>query len=312
MLKKVFWLLVILLISLSAYLAADIVIVYLKKLCTVPPRAALFVPAKEETFEPLKKGRDYYRIISHRDLFRVSLEEEEKTVSMEEEMEKVAPLTDLKLKLLGTMIGKGVEPYAIIKDLKTQRQDLYRVGDKVGPAELIKIYRHKVILRREGAEEMLIAFENFEITQDKESADYTEKPTISKSYPNIIKQTPRERYSEIGKKIAPNHWVLKRNEVEGVIENATQLLTQVRIIPHFKAGDINQPDGFQVANIIPRSLFDKMGLRSGDIIKSVNGEAITNPEKAFEAYQRLKNESRINVIVNRNNQELNLTYDISE
>jgi type II secretory pathway component PulC len=55
-----------------------------------------------------------------------------------------------------------------------------------------------------------------------------------------------------------------------------------------------------------------MGLRNGDIIKSVNRQAVDSPEKAFEAYQKFKNESQIEVVVRRNNNDLTLRYDINQ
>ncbi len=55
-----------------------------------------------------------------------------------------------------------------------------------------------------------------------------------------------------------------------------------------------------------------MGLRNGDIIKSVNKQPVDNPEKAFEAYQKLKEESQIEVVVRRNNKDVTLRFDIND
>jgi general secretion pathway protein C len=156
-----------------------------------------------------------------------------------------------------------------------------------------------------GVEEMLVAFEKMDLFPDTELSD-TGEPSDENSSAGSSPPT------KLGKKVGQNHWILNRGDVQEVINNSSQLLTQVRIIPHFQKGNINDPDGFQVANIRPRSFFDTMGLRNGDIIKSVNKQPVDNPEKAFEAYQKLKEESQIEVVVRRNNKDVTLRYDIND
>lgn len=312
MLKKINWLIILLLIAVCAYLGAEAFSFYLKRIWDVAPKAFLTISDKQGNEKSRGRDAEFYKIISSRDLF--SLNPPEKESTKEGEVQKNVPLTELKLKLLGTMVGRGVAPYAIIKDLKTRSQDIYRVGDSIGPAEVTNIYRNRVILKHNGAEEMLIAFESLEeITGEREQADQQEQVAETHSAPSISpRKTPRDEYARIGEKIAQNHWVVKRSDVQDIVNNASQLLTQIRIIPHFQGGDLNNPDGFQVANIVPRTFFDKMGLKSGDIIKSVNGESVNSPESAFEAYQRLKNESRIQVNLIRAGKEVNLKYDIND
>lgn len=305
MAKKSFWVLIFLLATLSAYLAADLISVHLKTVLDVAPTNFHTPPQGEKSSPKNGNLKKYYKIIAQRDLFQLQPSKKNGLQEKEEEEEKVAPITDLKLKLLGTMMGKGIMPFAIILDKKTKKQNLYTEGDEIGPALILKIYRQKVILEHEGVEEMLLAFEEMDSLLDttlelsEESAD-KKQPTSTK--------LP----TKLGKKIGQNHWILNRGEVQDVINNSSQLLTQVRIIPHFEKGNIEQPDGFQVANIRPRSFFDTMGLRNGDIIKSVNREPVDNPEKAFEAYQKFKKESQIEVVVLRNNKEVTLQYDVND
>jgi len=306
MFKKVFWILIFLILTFTAYLAADLAILHFKTFLDVPRTNHVASPKTETNDKRGKNRRQYYEIISQRDLFQIQpAKGEAKKTKEEEEEEKVAPITQLRLKLLGTMIGRGIIPFAIILDERSRQQDLYTEGDQIGPAQLIKIYRHKVILLHDGNEEMLLAFDQLDAALDASLAvndpSSADQQTESATLP-----------TRIGKKIGTNHWAIGRDEVQDVITNSSQLLTQVRIIPHFAQGRMDEPDGFQVANIKPRSFFDMMGLRNGDVIKSVNREPIDNPEKAFEAYQKFKQESQIEVIVLRNNREMTLKYDIND
>lgn len=303
MAKKSFWILIFLLATFSAYLTADLVSLNLKTILDVPPIAYSTPYKRTKETEQNKNLEQYYKIITQRDLFQIQASKNDEI--QEKEEEKVVPVTALNLELLGTMIGKGIVPFAIILDNRTRNQDLYTEGDAIGPAKVKRIYRNKVILDNNGVEEMLVAFEKMDFSPDTESSAPEE---ASKEDSSAGSSPP----TKLGKKVGQNHWVLNRGDVQEVINNSSQLLTQVRIIPHFQKGDINEPDGFQVANIRPRSFFDMMGLRNGDIIKSVNKQPVDNPEKAIEAYQKFKEESQIEVVVRRNNKDVTLRYDIND
>jgi len=50
----------------------------------------------------------------------------------------------------------------------------------------------------------------------------------------------------------------------------------------------DQPAGVRIYPIAPDSIFSKIGLKTGDVIKEVNGMEITSPEQAIAVFQQLK------------------------
>jgi type II secretory pathway component PulC len=60
-----------------------------------------------------------------------------------------------------------------------------------------------------------------------------------------------------------------------------------------------QPAGFTITNVEPKSAFAKMGLRSGDSIMSLNGEAITGPEDADKFFQKLREGDDVTIKVKK-------------
>jgi len=68
---------------------------------------------------------------------------------------------------------------------------------------------------------------------------------------------------------------------------------------------------FQVSFIKRGSPFAKLGIRRGDIIKSINGQEVDSYGAAFNAYQGIKGADMLTVIVIRNNKELELEYEIN-
>ena len=55
--------------------------------------------------------------------------------------------TGLNLRLWGTIAGDNLNTYAIIEDTTTRKQKLYKAGDEIQQAAVIKIFRKKVVLR---------------------------------------------------------------------------------------------------------------------------------------------------------------------
>ncbi|MBE0616405.1 MAG: general secretion pathway protein GspC, partial [Proteobacteria bacterium] len=101
--------------------------------------------------------------------------------------------------------------------------------------------------------------------------------------------------------------LIDAREIEQANANMSQLMTQIRVVPNFSDG---QPDGFKVFAIRPGSLFSKIGLQNGDVLKRVNGVDLQGPEQAFEAYQMLKDETSIQIDLVRRNENKTFNYEI--
>ena len=91
------------------------------------------------------------------------------------------------------------------------------------------------------------------------------------------------------------------------MENMNQLFTQIRAVPHFQDG---KASGFRLFAIKQDSVFEKIGLKNGDIVTRINGNELTDPARAMSLLQDLRNEGRITVDVNRNRQLTTLNYEI--
>jgi type II secretory pathway component PulC len=70
--------------------------------------------------------------------------------------------------------------------------------------------------------------------------------------------------------------------------------------------------GFQVRQIQPGSVYVKLGLQSGDIIKSINGEPVRNAEDAIRLYQQLPTLNSVQMEIVRNGSAQNLYYQFAQ
>jgi general secretion pathway protein C len=86
-----------------------------------------------------------------------------------------------------------------------------------------------------------------------------------------------------------------------------QMMSKVRVMPYMKDG---KPEGFRVSQIKEDSLFKSMGFQNGDVIRSINGQAILSAEDMMKAYNSLKDNSSFSITILRNNQPKTLNLRV--
>jgi type II secretory pathway component PulC len=119
---------------------------------------------------------DQYTVISQRDLFTSALSGMEERVETDQGKTRT-PTVPFKLK--GTMVVSPGVSAAIIEDLATRKQELFHEQDMVHGVKIVKILRNKVIVEKDGYEEVVEVVEE----QEKTSAKPVRRP-------RRIKRTP--------------------------------------------------------------------------------------------------------------------------
>src|SRR5262245_19174615 len=84
-----------------------------------------------------------------------------------------------------------------------------------------------------------------------------------------------------------------------------EFLSQALIVPNPGGGG-----GFLVRQIQPGSLYEKLGLKPGDVIKNVNGQALASMEDVMRLYQQFGTAQRVLVEVQRQGRNETLYYDM--
>ncbi|HVJ18085.1 MAG TPA: type II secretion system protein GspC [Polyangiaceae bacterium] len=108
-------------------------------------------------------------------------------------------------------------------------------------------------------------------------------------------------------KISETEYQVDRSVVDKILENQAELMRSARIVPEQKDGKVV---GVRMFGIRPDTLLGTLGLQNGDRLESINGFNMASPEKALEAYARLRTASSLNVKVNRRGQSMNIDYQI--
>jgi general secretion pathway protein C len=223
-----------------------------------------------------------YRVILQRNLFKT--QKAQGTASQQaqinlEDMEE----TKLQLKLWGTVTGNTQQSYAVIEDTQKREQNLYRVGDSVQNATVKAILRAKVVLTVNGQDEVLAMEEMQEGTPSRSIAS---------------RGTPRAG----SRPIRAQRVSLRRNMIDQAIQDVGKLATEIRIQP--------SQNGLSLSNIKPNSIFRRMGLRNGDVLKSVDGQQIRSVDDALRLYESLKNSDNVTVELQRRGRDRKINYNI--
>ncbi len=69
-------------------------------------------------------------------------------------------------------------------------------------------------------------------------------------------------------------------------------------------------DGFKVNFVKRGSDFEKLGLKRGDILKSINGQELNSYNAAFSFYKEIGDIDSLTLGITRNNQDMELEYEI--
>jgi hypothetical protein len=108
--------------------------------------------------------------------------------------------------------------------------------------------------------------------------------------------SPPFDYSTGVKKLGEYKYQISKKIMGKQLADLESLGCQARVIPNYQHGKHN---GFKLYGIRPLSFYRAIGIRSGDIIRSVNGTMINSPNKAVKMFFQLRNSSHVKIEIER-------------
>lgn len=191
-----------------------------------------------------------------------------------------------KVVLIGTVFGQQGGIMAILEDLSTKKQSLYRMDEQVPSVGALSAIEKNRVLFREGKQEEWLNLALTQLPHPLQSG----VPATSAPQPSV-----------------PQRRILDRREVDAALADTTRLLTQAQAVPYLTDGKL---DGFRLYSVMPLGFFDKIGLQNNDLLQRINGVDIRDPGMLLSLFQQLRNERTVRVDLVRNAQRQILTYEI--
>ncbi len=244
--------------------------------------------------------------ILRRNLFNVSTLVVSAPAIEEEDLEA----TKLPLKLLGTAAaGDDRLSWAAVEDLETRQHTIVRVEDLLKQqAKVVRIERRRIVLEN-GARREELALD------DDTSGGAAARPQRTSAVPTSV--TPPAggpagdpNLANRVRKLAENRFAVARADVENAARNPATLFSQARILPKYENG---QMVGVQLNAVKPGSLFEQIGIQSGDTVTTFNGLRIDRPEQSANLLRELTEARSFNVqVLGSDGRERTLTYELQE
>jgi len=189
-------------------------------------------------------------------------------------------------RLMGTVTGPSSIARALILKKGEKQPDVFKLRNNVYGFILTGIESSKVFIKKNNETYTLDLFDKKKEISPAEKKGAVEGPGGGVTKKNISR-------AELQQKVA---------------NSMDDLMQGIQAGPHRVNGQI---EGFKIIRIRPYNILYDYGIRSGDIIKRINGKKVDSTEKMFNMWQGMKNESKMVIDVDRNNQivtfELNIT-----
>jgi general secretion pathway protein C len=109
--------------------------------------------------------------------------------------------------------------------------------------------------------------------------------------------------------VGKNAWRVDRRAVDEAMKNLNRFTGQIEVLPVNLRKD-GQTDGFKVSSVRTPSVFSRIGLKNGDVLKYVNGMPLTGFDQVMQAYAKLRSAPAIQLSVLRGNRPVTLSYEI--
>jgi general secretion pathway protein C len=271
--KTIYTLVLVALLTVSAYFLADTVDAMIGRSLSAAPKYTSPVESVHVALQPRRELSEYSSILE-RGLFG-----EGKGPSS-----GPAAVETTSYKLIGTVEGAAFSG-AVLED--STGQAFYRINQKLPDGSaIVQVLRDKVALKRSDG-----------VIVNLEVEDATK----------IVPMKAAGAGNEGVKKLSGGKFMVDQKEVLASTENMNQILTQARAVPYLEQG---KTVGFRISEIVPGSIYEKIGLVNGDVIQKVNSQEVDDPAKFFQLYQGLRNERNISIDLIRSGQRQTLNYEI--
>ena len=219
--------------------------------------------------------------------------------------------TQLPIKVIGIIYGgTPFNGIAMVENTQSRTVNSFMVGDQMSPeAKLLEIQREIIIIDNQGRKEYA-AIEEVELRRSTRRGGGKKSPSSPASLAGsgYTTESPPESFKEEG-------FERKGGNIEMTAEYKSRLLTTdfASVLQDAKASP-NLVDGvlrgWRMDRIRKNSFWEKSGIQNGDVIEEINGVALTDAGQSVKTLQSFRNESEVDIKVNRNGQRVILNLKV--
>lgn len=196
----------------------------------------------------------------------------------EQKVEEKVPTVRLLATATGAVHIALAEVDGALKTLK--------IGTQVGSYRVESIERNYIVLSKD-ERKLAVGFK------------FGSEPSPQVQSPAQTSQTP-----QTSKNLQAS---ISKSELERVTADPGIMFRQIRLVPFVRDG---RTRGFLFEWVEPGSIFERSGIRPGDVLLSINNQEIRSGEDAFRILQVLRNESSIRLNLQRGSELIELSLRV--
>ncbi len=200
---------------------------------------------------------------------------------------------NITLKGITVVLNNSAKNRAIIADNKTNTERIYKEGDAIEDAQLVRILNNKVIfLRSNGQQEVLY------LREKDAQADPSYKAT--------------GEWQEVVQKIGENMFLVNADLFVQRVNNLAHFIDIFDITTLYKKG---ASIGVRIGHPEDDAFAQSLGLQTGDLITAINGIPTTSTANRVAIYKKITSmneDDTVIVTAQRNNEEIMLHYTLQD
>lgn len=286
------WLIILLMVAGACYAAAHFLGIPLGQPGAQRDDVAVADPGGPGVLAAVKPRAEYERIVTSGLLGSAGKAAQEKPAAAPPPVEEE---TKLRLKLCGTSATKPRDLFAsaIILNEEKNQTGTFCVGQEVvDKVTLEEVWQRKVILLNKAANRREVLRSE---PDTKEGAGGGAGPA-----------TPQPKLTTGA---GGNRVTLKKQElVQDLVANYTDIATQIK--PELYHDAEGKVAGITASNLESIPIAQKLGVKNGDVLQTVNNEVIDSEQKITELVNKYRNSSTFRIGLLRDGKPLVVTYKL--
>jgi general secretion pathway protein C len=219
-----------------------------------------------------------------------------------------APKCRGNLRLVGSVMNPGYPEwsFAAISGTSDGKTMLYREGGVVDSSRVVAVYPSSVVMASSSGACRLLMFEEEAETGVMRPLTSAEAVRVAKILDARNAGLSNEELDDGIEKISDTKFNIQRSLVDKVSANQGSLMKTARLIPHEQDGRVV---GVRLYGIRRTSLLGRLGVRNGDMLRTINGFDMTSPDSALDAYTTLRSADKLTLSIRRQNNDMTIEYN---
>ena len=214
--------------------------------------------------------------------------------------------SNLNMQLQGVVVASPIHYSSAVIKLNDQ-VDRYVVGESIENSgyRLAEVYWDHIVLRQNNGEIRELKFNSIENLYQPLGPDVQAPNTASQN-----NSTSTQNSSANGTNVATNNTASMSSSqralgqaIDQIQENREQYLKNMGV-------NANGGQGYEVTDQTPAALKNKLGLKSGDRILSLNGQTVGQGQNEAQLLEQAKRERKVRIEVKRGDQVMTFQQDL--